>query len=43
MEKESKRKFILVDREKYELERCLLTDVIYTAIYREMKRKPKDE
>ena len=38
-----KRKLIIVDKEEYELEKCLLTDIIYTAIYKEMKRKPKDE
>lgn len=38
-----KKKLIVVDREEYELEKCLLTDIIYTAIYREMKGKRKDE
>ena len=43
MEIERKRRLIAVDREEYELEKCLLTDIIYTAIYKEMKGKSKDE
>ena len=41
MEKARKKKLILVDRDEYSLERCLLTDIIYTAIYNEMKGKRK--